>query len=126
MNSAGTGSGGASGGTQGVDAGVSCEDAQRLSSMLVGEAIDTADRSCETPEDCVHTSIDTGCTASCGTVASTTGAQQIAEAVATINASYCADYENLCGPVLVPPCVAPQPLSCVDNLCVEGNEAPLL
>lgn len=114
------------GGTSEMDTGrLSCDEARSVSGQLLSDALENdVDHRCETPEDCVTTYLSTDCNASCGIVVSKTGEQQLAVIIGVLNASACYDFESRCGPVLIPPCVAPAPIACVDNLCVEDYGEP--
>jgi hypothetical protein len=104
--------------------GQTCDDARNWSSRILSAAIDTADRSCQTTEDCVAVNTSTACNAGCGGLVAKAGEQQVADAIELLNATYCNDFENRCGPVLIPPCVPPPPVACTDNQCVQDYGEP--
>jgi hypothetical protein len=77
-----------------------------------------ADLSCQTDEDCVDTSIDTGCTAACGTLANRRGAAAIAAAIAQIDVEICAAFVQQRCFRDIPPCVPRIPgVACLAGRC---------
>jgi hypothetical protein len=103
-----------------------CDDRSTRASVLLSSAAEAADITCETVDDCTTVFLGTNCEQRCGWTVSQTGQQQLAAATEIINATYCADFETACGPVIVPPCVAPAPVACVDNQCIEDYGEPTL
>jgi len=97
-----------------------CADRSALASTQIAAAVEAADKVCSVNSDCRLVSIDTACSASCGAIASSTGAADIENAVANIDAAICRSggLDDGCGPPSLPPCVPPPRVDCVEGVCV--------
>lgn len=100
---------------------LSCEERDRAvqeqTNWLVEQLQGT---SCSVPEDCEWASTDTTCSARCGAEIPKSEAASLAEGLNAIGASVCRDYEaDGCGPVIVPPCIPPGELDCIEGRCTS-------
>jgi hypothetical protein len=98
-----------------------CEERQLAAGEQALDAAERADASCSSAQDCQRVSLDTRCSVGCGTLVSDVGAEELSQALATINESVCGDYEaDGCTPPPLPPCAPPPPVDCVQGRCVES------
>jgi len=97
-----------------------CADRASVGAEQASAAGEAAPVSCVTSRDCQRVSIDTACSASCGAVANASGAEDVALAMARIDAGICREFDaDGCGPRIIPPCVPPRPIECVNGTCTE-------
>jgi hypothetical protein len=101
---------------------LACDERTRATQVLVSRADADADRSCISVADCVFASIDTPCTATCGsTIVSAAGQTDLQTQIADI-ATTCGDFEaDGCGPVIPPSCPPAGAVGCVGGACVLGG-----
>ena len=105
---------GCAGGGGGDD--LTCEEVdQEVSQTLTDVA--AAHRTCTAPEDCQIVWLSVTCSQSCSDVVGIGGVAAFEAARDEAENGICADHPS-CEPV-VPPCLPPGPVDCVDEVCVQ-------
>jgi hypothetical protein len=106
---------------------LSCDERQMKSSEILSEAVQAADKRCESDDDCMLFGGGTMCgTGLCGgALASSEGGAQIAQTLAEINAGICANFrEDGCrNPPMLCPFVPNPPPRCEAGQCTQSPPA---
>lgn len=93
---------------------LSCEDRASAAGNQFAFAAAELPLACNTSEDCMWVSSSTACTASCGVLAGAGEGEILDAARIAINTHTC---DATCPEPLIPPCVPPPPLDCVNGVC---------
>lgn len=96
---------------------LSCEERELGASRQAQSFSEQASRECQTASDCRWADDSTTCNRRCGTVASNTGAAELADWLEITSTAVCRDYEADGCPLPIPVCEAPPPLACVSGQC---------
>ena len=94
-----------------------CDERDLAVQLQTDDAIGRMSLSCEGDADCEWVHTGTTCSGRCGVPGSTSDKPALEEALQAISDSLCVGYEDDCGPVVLPPCIAPM-FACVDHVCL--------
>jgi hypothetical protein len=103
--------------TVGTDDGApTCEEIAAEVHQTLTE-VAAAHRTCTVAEDCAIVWLSVTCSQSCSDVVGIGGVAAFEAALEEAENGICAEHPT-CQP-LVPPCLPPEPLDCVDGTCIE-------
>jgi hypothetical protein len=99
---------------------VDCDELGAQASEAVADAVDSADTSCATNEDCTSVDDSSRCFYGCGAIVSVTGAESVKATIDELDANLCAAFEEDGCMALAPPCAFPGDPQCVVGACVAS------
>jgi hypothetical protein len=97
---------------------LNCSDRQSLAGAEASGALQQADRTCSTDDDCEWVSANTLCSQHCGAAVSSSGAGALAATLESISADVCGDFDaDGCELPERAPCPEPPTVACIDSTC---------
>jgi hypothetical protein len=98
---------------------LTCEQQTSASSLQLREVLERADKRCLMDSDCTRVALLTACHDGCSALVSKVGAEAVLRAAAAQSepGGACAGFVERGCVRIAPPCVSPEPFTCIDGSC---------